>query len=247
MAEQYSILVIEDDSTIAEVLQHNLTSAGFVVDSVNDGPTGLDAALSGKYSLVILDLNLPRMSGINICKSIRQDNLTLPLIMLTSRDSEMEKVIGLESGADDYVVKPFGMFELLARVRARLRIAPSVTDGKNAGSSSSLTCGPLLLNTQNRTASANEKKLELTRKEFDVLAYLLNNQGKVVSRSELLDYVWGTTSDAYDNAVRMLLSRLRRKLQEAIPGCPLLRVVRGVGYIVSMPNAQEISADEDEA
>ncbi len=248
MEIEKKVLIIEDDESVAAVLQHNLSLEGFSVEFAADGPLGLERALKGAYSLIILDLNLPRLSGIDICKSVRQHNPAVPLIMLTSRDSEMDRVIGLESGADDYIVKPFGIYELMARVRARLRI-PKASAGDNSNDSSNpttLTCGPLSLNSDARVIKLNEHEIELTRKEFDVISYLMKNSGRVVPRSELLESVWGMKIDSYDKAIRTLMSRLQRKLQAEAPGLFFIRSIRGIGYRISQADELYQSLEEDE-
>lgn len=245
MEQLTSILIIEDDPAISSVLKNSLEMEGFSVECVNDGALGLETAQRNSYALIILDLNLPKISGLTICKMIRKDNPGIPMIMLTSRDSEMDKVIGLEAGADDYVTKPFGIYELLARVRARLR------DAGNRSKSSeekptSFVCGPLALDTATRSTKIDGKEVELTRKEFNFLAYLMENSERVVSKAELLEHIWGSTGESYESAVRMLVTRLRKKLRAEAPELSFFRLVRGVGFQMSRPHELSSVNDDDE-
>ncbi len=253
MGTQGCILIIEDDPSICQILAHHLVAQGFEVDLSDDGPTGLEKALQGNYVLVILDLNLPRLSGIDVCKSIRRKRESLPLIMLTSRDSEVDRVVGLEVGADDYVVKPFSIFELLARIRARLRVTASSSGASQqsvpsaaAGTGIELRCGPLTLSRERRTATINEVSLDLTRKEFDVLEYLLRHTERIVTRGELLEAIWGTRVAAYEDTVNTLIGRIRRKLAQAAPDVSLIRTVRGIGFRLSdWPKTGDSSDEHD--
>ncbi len=231
MEGKKKILVIEDDLSVSEVVGHHLSSHGFDVDQEHDGPSGLTKALEQDYSLVILDLNLPRMSGLDICKAIRKKKEFLPLIMLTARGGEMDKVVGLEVGADDYLVKPFSVPELIARVRARLRIAPSsATSEESEQNSEPLVCGTFLLDPDKRIATLNGVNLDLTLKEFDVVEHLLRNRHRAVSRDELLRVVWGSTVSAYTDAVTTCIGRLRKKLERISPDANYVLIVRGIGY-----------------
>ncbi len=248
MLKKDKILVIEDDPSICVVLTHNLSDEGFEVECVGDGPDGLEKILSGGYSLIILDLNLPRLSGMSICKEVRKQNPTLPLIMLTSRDSEVDKVVGLEAGADDYISKPFSNFELMARVRARLRIATAATTKNQSnenGDTDTLRCGPLELHLEHRIVSVNGNQIDFTRKEFDVLSYFMQSNNRTITRMELLQEVWGTNIEAYEVAVTTLMGRLRRKLELADPSIQYIRIVRGVGFRFALPHELSVStADE---
>ncbi len=225
-----TVLLIEDDQSTCDVIECHLLNDGFGVDRAADGESGLAKALEGAYDLVILDLNLPLLNGIDVCTRIRESRLDVPIIMLTSRSSEIDKVIGLEIGADDYVVKPFSIHELMARVRARLRWQHRANKSELPEKGSVLSFGPLAIDMIKRKALLNCSVLPLTLKEFDVLAFLANHPGRPFSRSELLHAVWGLASAGYEDNVTQLVVRLRKKL-ELNPDSPLfIKTVMGIGY-----------------
>jgi len=197
------VLVVEDDATLLQVLRYNLAREGYNVLTAAEGDQALQTALRERPDLVILDIMLPRIDGLEVCRILRQE-MTVPILMLTAKSEEIDKVVGLEIGADDYMTKPFGMKELLARVRAMLRRAGMLNFGGAV--------------------------LDLTRKEFDLLVYLMRNRGRVFSRDHLLDRVWGYDYAGDTRTVDVHVSWLRRKL-EPDPAHPrYLVTVRGVGY-----------------
>ncbi len=230
MKSERTILIVEDDPAVYQVVAQHLEQDGFRTNLATDGPDGLAKALSGQYILVILDLNLPGLSGIDICKEIRRSDRALPLIMLTSRESEIERVVGLEVGADDYVVKPFSIFELMARIRARLRIAEVSGQPAHTGI---VKAGEIEVDTDMRVATVGGRQLELTRTEFDVLEYFVRNPLSTITRTALLRSVWGTDLSAYEDTVTTIVGRVRRKLEGAGSKTFRLKTVRGVGYILS--------------
>ena len=224
MAER--ILLIEDEEKLARMVEMELRYEGYEVDKALDGRTGLDKALSGQFDLVLLDIMLPALSGMEVLRRLRRES-QVPVIMLTARDTVVDKVSGLDSGADDYSTKPFAIEELLARIRAALRKRAVRQEEENAV----LTAGPLTLDPVRHTAQVGDTPLELTRREFDLLRYLLENKDRVVSREVLLDHVWGFDFVGETNAVDVYIRFLRSKIDERF-GIKLIHTVRGVGYVI---------------
>lgn len=223
MAE--TILLVEDEEKLARMVELELRYEGYEVEKAFDGRTGLERALSGSFDLVLLDIMLPQLSGMEVLRRLRKEGVQLPVIMLTARDSVIDKVSGLDSGADDYITKPFAIEELLARIRAALRkrtAAPEET---------LLTAGPLTMNVDKHQVTMKDQPVELTKKEFDLLRHLLENKGHVLSRETLLDSVWGFDFVGETNSVDVYIRFLRSKLDEAF-GFKLIHTVRGVGYVI---------------
>ncbi len=221
------LLVIEDETELLDQVQRRLIEEGFQVDTASDGADGLYQAIEYPIDLAIVDIGLPRLSGLDVIREIRQKGMTLPVLILTARGKWEEKVEGLEAGADDYLVKPFHMEELLARLKALLRRA--------AGSASNqLIYGPVSLDTAAQMASLNNMPLELTAYEYRLLEYLARRNGKAISKSELGDYLYPHDEDRDSNVIEVLIGRLRRKLdpeQELKP----IETVRGRGYRFTIP------------
>jgi DNA-binding response OmpR family regulator len=221
-----TILVIEDDPTVAEVVARYLSREGFRVDVSGDGISGLKAALASPPDLLVLDLMLPGISGVEVLRRLRM-TAPVPIIMLTARSSEADGVNGLEFGADDYVAKPFSPRELTARVKAVLRRASGGVDAP--GETAVLVAGPLELDTGARRVSVDGRPLDLTVKEFDLLAHLMRYPGRAFRREELIEQVWGF-SYGDTSTVTVHISRLREKV-ETDPGSPrFVKTVRGVGH-----------------
>ena len=220
------MLVIEDEPDIRDLLAFHLEREGYVVTKSSDGAEGLRLARSAPPDLILLDLMLPAMDGLEVCRRLRQDPATraVPLVMLTARGDEVDRVLGLELGADDYVVKPFSPREVVARVRAVLRRSRPA-----AASSTPLTVGPLRIDAAAHTVSVDGVAVNLTRREFDLLRALVEAQGRVLSREFLLDHVWGYTAagEIESRTVDVHVRRLRQKLGTA---GPLIGTVTGVGY-----------------
>ena len=219
------ILLVEDEEKLARMVELELRYEGYQVHKSFDGRSGLERALSGEYDLVLLDIMLPQLSGMEVLRRLRKEGVQLPVIMLTARDSVVDKVSGLDSGADDYITKPFAIEELLARIRAALRkrtAAPEET---------LLTAGPLTMNVDKHQVTMKDQPVELTKKEFDLLRHLLENKGHVLSRETLLDSVWGFDFVGETNSVDVYIRFLRSKLDEAF-GFKLIHTVRGVGYVI---------------
>jgi DNA-binding response OmpR family regulator len=220
------VLVVEDDEEIADVLRRSLRQEGYEVRTSGDGVDALDAATAFVPDLVVLDLGLPRLDGVEVCRRLRADG-DVPILMLTARTETEDRVDGLDSGADDYLTKPFERRELLARIRALLRRRPP-------RGTAALRVGDLLLNPDTREVRRGEREIELTNREFELLEYLMRNERLLVSRQRLLDEVWGYDPMAATNTVDVFVSNLRRKLEE--DGEPrLLHTKRGAGYVLREP------------
>ncbi len=216
------VLVVEDDVDIAGVLRRSLDKEGYQVRVAADGEAALEQSSLFEPDAVVLDLGLPRIDGVEVCRRLREDGGDVPILMLTARDGLDSRVAGLDSGADDYLVKPFEREELLARLRALLRRRPP-------RGSAFLACGDLRLNPGTHEVLRAERRIELTAREFELLEHLMRNERLVVSRQALLDDVWGYHPFAETNTVDVFISTLRRKLEEG--GEPrLLHTVRGAGY-----------------
>ena len=218
------ILVVEDEKRLAALLRRVLSEERHVVDVANDGLAGHDLATSGTYDLVILDLMLPGMDGVEICRQMRQVGVETPVLMLTARGAVEDRVAGLKTGADDYLVKPFAMEELLARVEALLRRRAK---GLEAGQQ--LQVADLTLNLVRHEAKRGDRVIELTAKEFALLEYLMRNAGQVLSRTQIIDHVWRYDLDALSNVVDIYIHYLRDKVDRNHQR-PLIKTVRGVGY-----------------
>ena len=219
------ILLVEDDPSIREVTAIGLGQAGFTVESAADGQAGLERFRAGGFDLVLLDVMLPRMDGLEVCRAIRRTS-TVPIVMLTARSDTLDVVVGLEAGADDYVKKPFEVPELVARVRAALRRANQSVD-EDGGA---LSLGPLAIDVPGRTVRRDGLYVPLTRTEFDLLVELVGHVGQVLTRDVLLDRIWGYDYLGDSRLVDVAIQRLRAKVEED-PAVPALIVtVRGAGY-----------------
>jgi len=224
---QEKILLVEDEEKLARMVELELQYEGYAVEKAFDGRSGLEKACTGAYDLVLLDIMLPLMSGIEVLRRLRRECQT-PVIMLTARDTVVDKVTGLDMGASDYITKPFATEELLARIRAALR----KTEGKpEAQNDALLGIGTLRMDVERYTVTVGGKPVELTRREFDLLRYLLENKGKVISRETLLDHVWGFDFVGETNAVDVYIRFLRAKIDEHF-SIKLIHTVRGVGYVI---------------
>jgi DNA-binding response OmpR family regulator len=217
------VLVVEDDEAIAEVLQRSLRMEGYEVRVAGDGVSALDDAGSFLPDLVVLDLGLPQLDGIDVAKELRGRDDT-PILMLTARDGVEARVEGLDAGADDYLVKPFERQELLARLRALLRRRPP-------RGAAPLVVGDLMLNPDTHEVTRGDRPVDLTQREFELLEYLMRNERIVISRQRLLDEVWGYDPFSVTNTIEVFVSNLRRKLESG--GEPrLLHTIRGAGYVL---------------
>ena len=215
------ILIVEDEQRIASFVAKGLKAEGHAVEVAADGPTGLDEALGGDFDLMILDIGLPGMSGFDVLDQLRAQGSRMPVIVLTARDSVTDTVSALDSGADDYMSKPFRFAELLARVRVRLRQAQDVVGPTD----DELRVGDLRLDLRTRKATVAGREVDLSTREFALAEIFLRNAGQVLSREQLLDHVWGYDFDPGSNVVDVYVGYLRRKL-----GTSAISTVRGVGY-----------------
>jgi two-component system OmpR family response regulator len=221
------ILIVEDDHNLLDTLKYNLRKEGYNAVTAVDGAEALDVARREKPNLIILDIMLPKLSGLEVCRILRKE-MTVPILMLTAKDEEVDKIVGLEIGADDYMTKPFSMRELLARLRAMLRRAEMVI--QPAGKPESLKVGDLEIDSARHQAFLRGVALELSPKEFDLLAFLAKNKGFVFSREQLLDKVWGYDYAGETRTVDVHIRWLRQKI-ESDPAKPKrLVTVRGTGY-----------------
>jgi len=223
------ILIIEDDSDLAHLLELHLRDLSFEVDIAEDGPSGLSKAETNSYDLLILDLMLPGMNGLEICKQLRSQRSYIPILVLTSRSSEMDRVIGLEIGADDYVTKPFSIMELMARVKALLRRAENLRT--EAGDPSGIIkARDLSIDPGKRLVTMKGSSIDLTAKEFDLLLHFARHPGRVYTRTQLLDFVWGYGHDGYEHTVNSHINRLRAKIEDDPAKPRYVLTVWGVGY-----------------
>ena len=229
---QFNLLFIEDDRTLREAIRYNLISQGYNVYSTEDGAEGLNIAKSKPVDLILLDLMLPKLSGLEICKTLRRDGSILPIIMLTAKDSEFDKVYGIESGADDYITKPFSMRELMARISSQLRRMKMNVDVKNSKSEEIIKLADrVIIDKLKREVIVDGNNIDLRAREFDLFAYLSSSPGRVFTREQLLKDVWGFDyigdTRTVDVHIRWLRSKIENSSQKAIIG-----TVRAVGYRV---------------
>jgi len=216
------ILVVEDEAKIANFLSRGLSEEGYAVDLAYDGKAGLEAALTVPFDLVVLDIGLPELDGMEVCKALRAKGLLVPVIFLTARDSVQDKVLGLDLGADDYLTKPFAFEEFLARVRSLLRKAQQRADTK-------LRVADLVLDTKTRKVERAGHAIDLSTKEFALLQYLMENRRTVLSRMDISDKVWDIHFDTTTNVIDVHINRLRKKVDHDFP-VKLIHTVRGAGY-----------------
>ena len=225
MEVDVKILLVEDEEKLARFVELELCHEGYSVTKAFTGRTGFDLAASGKFDLILLDIMLPELNGMEVLRRLRRVSAT-PVIMLTARDEVMDKVAGLDQGADDYITKQFAIEELLARIRATLRKHEIVSDNGNVLSSHGVK-----LDTRRHTVTVHDTPVEFTKREFDLLHYLLKNKGVVVTRDMLLENVWDYDFDGGTNAVDVYIRFLRTKIDEAFD-IKLIHTVRGVGYVI---------------
>ncbi len=228
---KYKALVIEDDASIIELLHIHLSDLGFHVTKANAGKKGLDLALNDSFDLIVLDIMLPEVDGIEICKSIRGKNILTPVIMLTSKSEELDKVLGLELGADEYMTKPFSIREFIARVKALFRrIDAEASKIQMDEPQQPLSFGTLIIDEEKRRVQLEDATVELTAKEYDLLLLFATHPGRTYSRQQLLDVVWGYQFVGYEHTVNSHINRLRAKI-ESDPATPhFIQTVWGVGY-----------------
>lgn len=217
------LLLVEDDARLADLVVRSLREEGYAVDHAADGDSAIVQAAVNPYDAIVLDVQLPRRSGIEVCAEIRRRRNRVPILMLTARDAVKDRVAGLDAGADDYLTKPFDLSELHARVRALLRRMPELAPQV-------ITVGDLSVDLAAQRAERGGRVLPLTTKEYVLLEYLARNAGRVIGRAELVEHVWDENHDPFTNALEVYVNRLRRKLDDG--GAPLIHTRRGAGYVL---------------
>lgn len=223
------ILLIEDDQVIADFIMKGMDQAGYMIDHQTNGRFGLQAALNQSYDIAIIDVMLPQMDGLSIIQQIRNRRINLPIVILSARRSVDDRIRGLQHGGDDYLIKPFSFGELLARVDALLRRASNVVEPSH------LNFDDLSMDLLGRTVTRGEKRIDLQPKEFSLLEYLLRNQGRVVSKTMMIERVWNYNFDPGTNVVEARISKLREKIDKGFDK-PLIHTVRGLGYVLKIDN-----------
>ncbi|MCF6460018.1 response regulator transcription factor [Clostridium sp. Cult3] len=225
------ILVVDDEPSIVELLKYNLENSGYEIKEAYDGVEALNMVSEERFDLIILDLMLPKIDGIEVCKRLKREDSHIPIIMLTAKSSEADKVLGLNIGADDYITKPFSIKELIARVNALLRRIGE-TEKQNGGVIINL--GNLRVDLERHEVEKNGELLDLTLKEFELLRILLENKGKVLSRNILLDKVWGYDFYGETRTVDVHVRNLRKKIEDDDRNPQYIETVRGVGYRIGL-------------
>ncbi len=223
-----NVLVIEDNETLSDLLEIHLKDLECNVTKIADGLLGLEKALSEDFNLIVLDIMLPNLDGLEICKEIRKQENYTPILMLTSKSEELDKVIGLEMGADDYLTKPFSVREFIARVKAIFRRVKAIKQEESG--SKTFSFGNLKIEPNKRKVILNNKEIKLTAKEFDLLFLLASNPGKIYSREQLLNLVWGYQYQGYDHTVNSHINRLRSKIEIDLSKPNYILTSWGVGY-----------------
>ena len=224
------ILVVEDDPDICHLLEIHLRDNAYEVDVVRNGIDGLNRASNHDYELIVLDLMLPGLDGLELCRRLRGQANDIPILMLTAKSTELDRVLGLELGADDYLTKPFSILELQARVKAILRRSEMAAAPAAGAADERIESAGLVLEVQRREVSVDGRVADLTAREFDLLLHFARHPGRVFSRGQLLDLVWGYSHSGYEHTVNSHINRLRKKIESA-PGAPrYIETVWGVGY-----------------
>ena len=234
--DKKTILIVDDEQHIVDILVYNLEKEGYNTLQANDGLTAVDIALSKKPDLILLDIMLPKMDGLSVCKRIRH-TLNVPILMLTAKDEEIDKILGLELGADDYVTKPFSVRELMARIKANLRkVEASLIDDtiqEKTGTSNKIIVGDLSLDLDKFEVKIKDEVVDLTLREFEVLKYLASQPGQVITREVLLEKVWGYEYYGDIRTVDVTVRRIREKIEKDTSAPKILITKRGVGYYIA--------------
>ncbi|MDX2042594.1 MAG: response regulator transcription factor [Acidobacteriota bacterium] len=233
------VLVIEDEQKMADLIKRGLEEEGMQIETAFDGETGAQAALTGNHDLIILDLGLPGRDGLQVAHDLREGGLKTPILILTAQDSTEMKVAGLDTGADDYLTKPFAFAELLARIRALLRRTHTEDTTK-------IQIGDLVLNLINRRASRAGKEVQLTNKEFSLLEYFMRHPDEILSRETLSEKVWEETFDTLTNVIDVYINYLRNKVDRNYEP-KLIHTVRGIGYMLKTPSVESQMVAEAKA
>ncbi len=227
---QQTILIVEDEPSIVMLLKYNIEKSGFLTDVADNGEEAVKKSREKKYDLIVLDLMLPKMDGMTVCKTIRKDENKVPILMLTAKDEEYDKISGLEMGADDYLTKPFSPRELIARIHAILR-----RTGAKESSSDLIEIGDVKINLEQYTVYLRDEEIELTRKEYELLVYLAKNQNKTLSREQLLSSVWDFDFVGDTRIVDVQIGHLREKLEKNTKNPEYIKTIRGFGYKLEDP------------
>lgn len=234
--EKKTILIVDDEQHIVDILVYNLEKEGYNTLQANDGLTAVDIALSQKPDLILLDIMLPKMDGLAVCKRIRH-TLNVPILMLTAKDEEIDKILGLELGADDYVTKPFSVRELMARIKANLRKAEVTAianiNNEKVENTNKIVVGDLSLDLDKFEVKVKDEVVDLTLREFEVLKYLANQPGQVITREILLEKVWGYEYYGDIRTVDVTVRRIREKIEKDTSAPKILITKRGVGYYIA--------------
>jgi DNA-binding response OmpR family regulator len=225
-----SLLVVEDDENISTMINEHFSRAGYSVKTAEDGLAGVQAALNDHPDVVVLDLMLPKMDGLAVCREIREKAPFIPILMLTAKDDVVDKVLGLEMGADDYITKPFSLRELEARIKSVLRRSRSAVATDGAGDEAPIVRGKLRIEPSKREVTVGERQVELTPKEFDLLRLFASNPGRVFPRKYLLEKIWDYSYEGYDRTIDSHINRLRAKIEENPENPQMVLTVWGIGY-----------------
>ncbi len=230
MNTEEKILIIEDDSEIASVISMNVKDLGYVPEIAADGLSGLETAVKNRHTLIILDIMLPGLEGMEVCRRIREKDTITPILMLTARTEEIDRVLGLEIGADDYMTKPFSIRELSARIKALIRRSRTVPAKEQGNDREQKRIDRLTMDFSNRKVLLDGRELDLTVKEYELLSIFMKHPGRAYSRADLLNLVWGYQFEGYEHTVNTHINRLRNKI-EPDPANPVyLKTVWGIGY-----------------
>ena len=225
-----TLLVIEDDENISNAIQEYFSRRGYTVTAAHDGIAGIETALKSRPDVVLLDLMLPKLDGLGVCKELRQKSPSMPILMLTAKDDVVDKVLGLEMGADDYVTKPFNLHELEARIKSVLRRARTAVTSNDGVNETPVVRGSLRIDPVKREVTIANRHVELTPKEFDLLRLFASNPGRVFPRKYLLEKIWDYSHDGYDRTIDSHINRLRAKIEENPDNPQLVLTVWGIGY-----------------
>lgn len=225
------ILIVDDEQSIVTLLKYNIENAGFATDVANDGQTAFQKALKNPYDLIVLDLMLPEMDGVEVCRQLRKKDIETPILMLTAKDEEIDKILGLELGADDYLTKPFSPKEVIARIKAIIRRTKRPAENPYQ----SVRIKDLVIYPERYEAEINEELITFTRKEFELLYYLAKHKGKVISRDQLLSSVWDYDFVGDTRIVDVHISHLRDKIEPNSKKPVYIKTVRGLGYKLEEP------------
>lgn len=235
--DKKTILIVDDEQSIIDILVYNLKKEGYNTIEANDGVTAVEMALEQKPSLILLDIMLPKMDGLTACKKIK-NSLSVPILILSAKDEELDKIVGLELGADDYITKPFSVRELMARVKANLRKSEAIANAVETQEEKSrhkIEVGDLLLDIDRFEVKVRGRKVDLTVREFEVLKYLATQPGQIVSRELLLEKVWGYEYFGDIRTVDVTVRRIREKIEDDTTNPQILVTKRGVGYYIAKP------------